>query len=271
METSARRSVFVLLAVATLAVGCRSDGRTLQKPAADPAPTGLGPSTTGLSSSGVFANPASSTTSAAASPRRAMLKTGTTNVFRDAARTGSPTEVLTVPNEFSKTMALPLIAEDRTAQSIQVELPGRQVTPQLGWIASSDAVIDSSPQTVTVDPIRKRLTVYTGTEIVFEEPVGIGSAYSGISGTRQFVIAVVSSPSGEGVLGTVGVAGSRTTTAAEAFVPGDAQVVIHGIGATSTVDAVGAPGMVRLSNDAVARVTRIVLPGTRMVFQSATP
>ena len=150
-----RRSAAAVLGVIFLLGGCRSDGRTLRKPDVEQAPTGITGSFPALGSSSQPGVGSASST-ATPVPQRAILRTGQIPVYAEADLVGDPIQTLNVPNEFATITALPIAETNAEQTSLQVELPGMLDAPQIGWIASSDATIDSNTQSLVVDPIRRQ-------------------------------------------------------------------------------------------------------------------
>lgn len=263
------RIAAALLGIVFVSTGCRSDGRTLRKPAVEQAPTGITASFSGLAVSSSSVNGSTSSTTAPG-PRRAILSNGEIPVYATADLAGMPIRTLKVPNEFSTVTAVPILGENTTRASLQVQLPGAAQGPATGWIASSAAKIDSSPQSLVVDPIRQQLTLYEGEEVRLTAQVGLGSRYPKIAGRTEFALAIIAAPAEGGVLGDFGIAGSSTTNAASAFVVGDTQVVIHGIAAGTAPAAPDGPGMVRMDAETLDQLARILLPATPLHFLAAT-
>ncbi len=172
------------------------------------------------------------------------------------------------PNEFATMTALPVRSVSSTGTAVEVDLPG-VATPATGWIAAGAGTIDQAPQTMVVDPARKTVTLYEGGDVLLSSVATFGAAYTTISGTSQFVMAILEPTDTSGGLGAYGVASSRTTTAAGAFIPGPNQVVIHGFDATEATSEDTTKGIIALPSTALEQLVRQLQPGTTIQFLAA--
>lgn len=149
----------------------------------------------------------------------------------------------------------------------QVMLPGRP-NGSTGWVKSFDMEFYVADSQILIDLDNRRLTYVVGSVEVLSTEVGIGSRYNETPTGHFFVtdnvtLANPNSPWGPHALGL----SARSETITE-FNGGDGIIGIHGTNNPSSIGGNISLGCVRLPNEVITILHRLVPIGTRVTIEA---
>jgi len=253
MRVSIRRPAALLvclLAVTAVAAGCGNDTqRPNVQPKTKTAPTAA--TTTTLA-------PFTSTIAEAAVPQ--------VQIF-DAPEAPAPSRTYENPWHVNDDPAEPtvplvlLVEEQRDDGWIRVLLPERP-NGSTGWTRTSDFKLTQTRYHITVELGAHQITVYDGETVIRQEPVAVGTAETPTPPGSYFIRVLLQSPSPNSVYGPFAYGLSAHSDVLTSFNGGDGEVGIHGNNDASVLGQSITHGCVRMSNDGITELTKILPLGT---------
>jgi lipoprotein-anchoring transpeptidase ErfK/SrfK len=144
---------------------------------------------------------------------------------------------------------------DPSASWLQVHLPIRP-NDSVGWVRRADVTLHTNRMRVEVTLSAHTIAVYDGDAEVLREPVGVGTSDTPTPGGTFYIRSLIASI--DPVYGTYAFGLSGFSDVHETFRGGPGDIGIHG---TNDPDAVGTDvsnGCIRLRDDAVIRLARLL-------------
>jgi lipoprotein-anchoring transpeptidase ErfK/SrfK len=166
---------------------------------------------------------------------------------------GDPAEP-TVPLVF-------LVEEKRDDGWLRLLLPVRP-NGTTGWARTSDFQITQTRYHITVALGAHQITVYDGENILLQEPVAIGKPATPTPPGRYYIRVLLQSENPESVYGPFAYGLSAHSDVLTEFNGGDAEVGIHGNNDASVLGKEVSSGCIRMSNDGITRLTKLLPLGT---------
>jgi lipoprotein-anchoring transpeptidase ErfK/SrfK len=137
-----------------------------------------------------------------------------------------------------------------------------------GWIRARDVELSEHPYWIRVDLGSRRLTVFEDDRVVLREPVAVGTPQAPTP-TGLFFTTVLARPDDPGgPYGRAALGLSAYSEVYEEFAGGDGQVAIHGTNAPWLIGQAVSHGCVRMDNEAITRLARLVPMGTPVLIRS---
>lgn len=193
----------------------------------------------------------------------AMVK-GETTVY---AGPGDPDVIATIPaNTIVGTDTVLTVLEGPVGGWLRVMLPIRPNGSE-GWIrveASDLFVVESR---IVVDLSDRELTIYRGDKVILTSPVAIGTSRNPTP-TGQFFVTdsvTLTDPSSAWGPNALGLS-ARSDTITE-YRGGDGIIGIHGTNRPGSIGGAASLGCVRLPNDVITEVHRLIPIGTPVTIQ----
>lgn len=228
-------ALVAILATATLATGC------------------------GAASSG-----RSATTAAKPADHRSVVVRPTATVeVHTTPDDKSPTRLLQPTTEFGSPRAL--LVTDQVDGWVEVLVPGRP-TGATGWVTEDQAgVAHAIKSEIRVDLKARTLTLVEDGKTVLSTSVAIGAPESPTPTGRFSVTDKLDTQNPNGVYGQYAFGLSGRSEVITEFAGGDGQIGIHG---TNAPDSIGKPishGCIRVPNEVMAQLNRVLSLGTPVV------
>lgn len=147
---------------------------------------------------------------------------------------------------------------ERKGEWLRVRLPVRP-NGSTGWVKESDVVTRSVPNHIVVEIQKRKLSVFKGSELLWDAPVGVGTPRTPTPPGNFYVDVSVKNPGlgmGAHMLSISGFSDVLTN-----FGGGIGQLAIHG-SSPASVGQFSSNGCLRLTNDTVLKLARIAPTGT---------
>jgi lipoprotein-anchoring transpeptidase ErfK/SrfK len=153
------------------------------------------------------------------------------------------------------------LVEESRGDWLRVLLP-MEPNESEGWIKSRDVDIYRNDFRIDVDLGNRRLTAYRGDRVLMREAVGVGTASTPTPTGRFFTTVLVKPDDPSGPYGPYAWGLSAYSEVLDTFAGGDGQVAIHGTNSPWAVGEAVSHGCVRVNNDAIRRLARLLPLGT---------
>lgn len=154
-----------------------------------------------------------------------------------------------------------LVEEQRGDGWTRVILPERP-NGSTGWIRNSDFTFAPTRYHITVALGAHQITVYDGEEVVLQEPAAIGKPSTPTPPGKYYVRVLLQTTDPDSVYGPFAYGLSAHSDVLTEFSGGDGEVGIHGNNDSSVLGQSVSAGCVRMSNDGITRLTKLLPLGT---------
>jgi lipoprotein-anchoring transpeptidase ErfK/SrfK len=251
------RGALTAALTAVLLVACGGPSGDARKPDATTSSRSTAPTTTTV--------PTTPSTLAPGNSYIATARVDQIPVF-DAPGAPTPTQTFVNPWFVNGEASLPVplvfaVEDSRPDGWLHVLLPIRP-NGSTGWIRASDVDVTSSPFHILVSLSAHHLTVYNGTVVVIDDTVAVGAPATPTPTGHFYIRALLKAPNPNTTYGPYAYGLSGYSETLEQFAGGDAEVGIHGNNDASVLGQNVSHGCVRMSNDAIRKLTRILPLGT---------
>ncbi|HSH61634.1 MAG TPA: L,D-transpeptidase [Acidimicrobiales bacterium] len=169
----------------------------------------------------------------------------------DSPAASAPRMALSSPNE-DGAVRLFLVKEQRDGW-LQVLLPVRP-NGSKGWIRESDVTLSSHDYRVRVELGAHRITVWNGTEVVLEQPVGVGRANAPTPSGEYFITELLRPPDPTGAYGPYAFGLSGFSDVFQSFAGGPGTLGLHGTNDPAGLGTDVSSGCIRLSNESITKL-----------------
>ena len=160
------------------------------------------------------------------------------------------------------TVPLVFLAEEQRGDGwTRVLLPERP-NGSTGWVRNSDFTFAPTRYHITVALGAHEITVYNGEEVVLQEPVAIGKPSTPTPPGKYYVRVLLQTTDPGSVYGPFAYGLSAHSDVLTQFSGGDGEVGIHGNNDSSVLGQSVSAGCVRMSNDGITRLTKLLPLGT---------
>ena len=143
------------------------------------------------------------------------------------------------------------------ADWLKVLLPVRPNGSQ-GWISARDVALSHHRFRIVVALQAFRISVYSGDEVVLDEPVGIGTVDAPTPGGRYYIKELLQPPDPTGPYGPFAYGLSGFSNELTSFAGGEGVIGIHGTNDPSSIGRQSSHGCIRMSNDGITYLSRIL-------------
>ncbi len=165
----------------------------------------------------------------------------------------------TLNNPTIERVPLMMSVLERSGQWLKVQVPVRP-NETTGWIKESNVELSTVENHIVVEVSNRRLSAFSGSELLMQVPVGVGKARTPTPTGRFYVDIAVKNPGGAYGAFMLSVAGFSNVL--RSFGNGVGQVAIHGTNNPGSVGQFSSNGCMRLNNAAVIELAGIAPPGT---------
>jgi lipoprotein-anchoring transpeptidase ErfK/SrfK len=154
-----------------------------------------------------------------------------------------------------------LVEEQRPDGWVRVLLPERP-NGSSGWIRQSDLKITQNPYHMRVDLGVHKISVFSGTEEMYSGPVAIGTAQTPTPPGKYYVRVLLQTPDPKSVYGPYAYGLSAHSEVLTEFNGGDGEVGVHGNNDSSVLGKSVTHGCVRMDNDQITKLSKLLPLGT---------
>jgi lipoprotein-anchoring transpeptidase ErfK/SrfK len=178
----------------------------------------------------------------------------------DSPGVGQPGRTLPNPQLPYKT-PLVFLVQEQQPDWIHVYLPVRP-NGSTGWVRRSDVDLATHDFRIVVELSAHRITVWQGSTIFDQEPVGVGTTDTptpgGIYYTKELLVPVDSQgrPIPDGPYGPFAYGLSGYSDVLYNFAGGDGVIGIHGTNDPSSLGREASHGCIRMSNDGITKLAK---------------
>ncbi len=144
---------------------------------------------------------------------------------------------------------------------VQVLLPVRP-NGSTGWIKSTDVRLRQNSFRVEVSVGAHHITVFQGAGVVYEGPVATGAPETPTPTGHYFIRVLIQAPDPNTVYGPFAYGLSSHSDVLNEFNGGDGEIGIHGNDDASALGNSVSHGCIRMDNDAITRLSKILPLGT---------
>ncbi len=162
---------------------------------------------------------------------------------------------------------LTFLVVDRREGWLRVELPTRP-NQSRGWIRRSAASLSFTKMRIVVRRKAHRIRLYDGKRVVMTRKIAVGQAVSPTPGGRYFITDIVRTKEPKGFYGPYALGLSAHSNVYTSFEGGNGQVGIHGTSDPSVLGTDVSHGCVRVRNDVITELAKIVPIGTPVTIRA---
>jgi lipoprotein-anchoring transpeptidase ErfK/SrfK len=170
-----------------------------------------------------------------------------------------PKTVLDNPNENGAPLVF-LVDRD-LGDWLEVLLPIRP-NGSTGFVRATDVTLADNPYRIGIDLGDHRLVVRERGQVLADEPIGVGTASTPTPGGRYYIKELLQPPDPTGPYGPYAYGLSGFSNVIDEFNGGDGVIGIHGTNEPEAIGTDVSHGCIRMSNEAITRLTAILPLGT---------
>ncbi|MGQ0678316.1 MAG: L,D-transpeptidase [Actinomycetota bacterium] len=172
---------------------------------------------------------------------------------------GAAVPVRSLSNPTQEGVPLVLLVKQRRGDWLRVQLPIRP-NETFGWVKAADVSVRTVPNHIVVEVANRRLSAWKGSELLMQTPVGVGKSKTPTPPGNFYVDISVKNPGGAYGRHMLSVAGFSNVL--QRFGTGIGQVAIHGTNQPSSVGQFSSNGCMRLTNEAIQKLSTLAGTGT---------
>ncbi|MBA2349043.1 MAG: L,D-transpeptidase [Solirubrobacterales bacterium] len=150
---------------------------------------------------------------------------------------------------------------------LRVELPTRP-NQSRGWIRRTAVTLSFTTMRIVVRRGAHRIRLYDGKRVVMTRKIAVGEAISPTPAGRYFVTDIIRAKRPEGFYGPYALGLSAHSNVYTSFAGGNGQVGIHGTNDPSALGTDVSRGCVRVRNDVIAELAKLVPIGTPVTIRA---
>jgi lipoprotein-anchoring transpeptidase ErfK/SrfK len=175
----------------------------------------------------------------------------------DSPQAASP--IRTLANPTIEGVPLVFLVKQNRGEWLKVQLPARP-NESTGWVRAAEVSLRSVSNHIIVEVGKRKLSVFAGSQLLMEAPVGVGKAHTPTPPGSFYVDISVKDPGGAYGRHMLSVAGFSNVL--KSFGRGVGQLAIHGTNNPPSVGQFSSNGCMRLHNEDVVRLAGLAPTGT---------
>jgi len=156
---------------------------------------------------------------------------------------------------------LVFLVKEQRGKWLQVLLPERP-NGSTAWVRAADIRVVPVPYRIEVELGAHRITVYDGTSVLLQEPIAVGKSDTPTPPGSYYLRVLLQAPDPTTVYGPFAYGLSGHSDVLTSFNGGDGELGIHGNNDASVLGSSVTNGCVRMSNDGITRLSKILPLGT---------
>jgi lipoprotein-anchoring transpeptidase ErfK/SrfK len=180
----------------------------------------------------------------------------------------APAPAKTVPNpwllndEADKQVPQVFLVEEQRSDGWLRVLLAERPNGSTGWIRQSEVDVIPNPYRMSVSLGEHKITVFQGTDVIYEGQVAIGKSETPTPPGRYYTRVLIQAPDPNTVYGPFAYGLSAHSEVLTEFSGGDAEVGVHGNNDASVLGQSVTAGCIRMDNDQITRLSKILPLGT---------
>jgi hypothetical protein len=179
-------------------------------------------------------------------------------IFR-APDDAQPVKTVRSPNQFG--FAQHFLVKARQGDWLGVLLPMRP-NGAMGWVRASEVQIVQVPYRIQVQQGALMITVWRGSEVVLQEPIGLGRAGTATPCGEYFLTELLQPTNGGGAYGPYAFGTSAYSEVLTSFAGGNGQIGLHGTNQPGLLGQRVSHGCIRMSNSGITKLAGMLPLGT---------
>jgi len=183
---------------------------------------------------------------------------GSVAVFRSPGD-AQPVKTVRSPNQFG--FAQHFLVKAQQGDWLGVLLPMRP-NGAMGWIRTSEVQLTQVPYRIQVQQGALTITVWRGSEVVLQEPIGLGRAGTATPCGEYFLTELLQPTNGGGAYGPYAFGTSAYSEVLTSFAGGNGQIGLHGTNQPELLGQRVSHGCIRMSNAGITKLAGLLPLGT---------
>ncbi len=223
-----------------------------------------------LSGSTTVAGATTSTTRIGVAPLKGFGEAGTrqtsvvassssTLTVHDAPDATSPSRLLDLADEISGQLVF--LVKDQRSDWLQVYLPVRP-NGSTGWLRRDQVELFEHDYRIELSLSARRLSLFNGTQVLMEEPIGVGAQTTPTPGGIYYIKELLRPPDPSGFYGPYAYGLSGFSNVLTKFGKGEGVIGIHGTNDEKTIGKDVSAGCIRMRNADVTALSTLLPLGT---------
>lgn len=157
------------------------------------------------------------------------------------------------------------MVKSRRDDWLEVLLPVRP-NGSKGWIRASEVSLSENDYRIRIELGGHRITVWKGSQIIVEEPIGVGRANTPTPGGEYYITELLAQPNPNGPYGPYAYGLSGYSDVLRTFAGADGVIGLHGTNDPAGLGHDVSHGCIRMSNAGISRLARELPLGTPVVI-----
>jgi lipoprotein-anchoring transpeptidase ErfK/SrfK len=190
----------------------------------------------------------------------------------DAPASPTPSKTLENPwllnGEADKPIPLVFLVEEQRQDGWIRVLLAERPNGSTGWIRQSDVKITQNPYRLEVSLSERKIKVFERTEMRYEGPVAIGKPATPTPTGKYYIRVLLQTPDPNSVYGPFAYGLSAHSDVLTEFNGGDGETGVHGNNDASVLGKDVTSGCVRMDNEEIRKLTKILPLGTQVEITS---
>ena len=154
-----------------------------------------------------------------------------------------------------------LVEQQRNDGWVKVLLAERP-NGSAGWVHGSDVQLTPNPYRLQIKLGEHKITVFQGTNSIYEGPVAIGAADTPTPPGKYYTRVLIQAPDPNTVYGPFAYGLSAHSDVLTEYNGGDAEVGVHGNNDASVLGKSVTHGCIRMDNDQITKLSKVLPLGT---------
>jgi lipoprotein-anchoring transpeptidase ErfK/SrfK len=184
----------------------------------------------------------------------------------DNPSAAAPSKTLPNPwllnDEPDKQIPQVFLVEDQRKDGWVKVLLAERPNGSTGWVRATDVQLTPNPYRLKVTLGDHKITVFQGTNSIYEGPVAIGAADTPTPPGTYYTRVLIQAPDPNTVYGPFAYGLSAHSDVLTEFNGGDAEVGVHGNNDSSVLGKSVTHGCIRMDNDQIIKLSKVLPLGT---------
>jgi lipoprotein-anchoring transpeptidase ErfK/SrfK len=131
-----------------------------------------------------------------------------------------------------------------------------------GWVRAADVSVSDVPYRIQVSQSAHQITVWRGSEVFLQEPIGVGRAGTATPCGEYFLTDLLQPTNGGGAYGPYAFGTSAYSEVLTSFAGGNGQIGLHGTNDPGGLGRNVSHGCIRMSNSGITKLAQTLPLGT---------
>src|SRR5207248_4774454 len=131
-----------------------------------------------------------------------------------------------------------------------------------GWVRAADVTLTDVAFRIQVSQSAHQITVWRGSEVFLQEPIGVGRAGTATPCGEYFLTDLLQPTNGGGAYGPYAFGTSAYSEVLTSFAGGNGQIGLHGTNEPELLGQRVSHGCIRMSNSGITKLAQMLPLGT---------